>query len=293
MSPSCPNQSVRLLIDSLVPAASASISHEIRSVAPQAIQAALAQSLSTLSKDVERSLATSLPRIVTSSIQPALERTLQETFKQTVIPALASSSDRLADHIIQEFKSEMVQIRKDFHPPPAPADNGHIIQSLVEAVASLQRKVEQLSIPPAAVAPPPPPPPPAPVAAEPPVGLEVEEAFTQALAIQGPASIFQLVNDFWGIGEYILPSSMDRKPPFSQAIILTLLHRVSCLLCTMSYQLTVKLAACTTDLNPNDPSLVRLLSWERRVALHLNVNVRQASLFRTANGYKLTSRIPR
>lgn len=206
-----------------MPAASASISHEIRSVAPQAIQAALAQSLSTLSKDVERSLATSLPRIVTSSIQPALERTLQETFKQTVIPALASSSDRLADHIIQEFKSEMVQIRKDFHPPPAPADNGHIIQSLVEAVASLQRKVEQLSIPPAAAAPPPP----APVAAEPPVGLEVEEAFTQALAIQGPASIFQLVNDFWGIGEYILPSSMDRKPPFSQAIILTLLHRVS------------------------------------------------------------------
>lgn len=213
------------LIFSLVPAASASISQEIRAVAPQAIQAALTQSLATLSKDIERSLATTIPRTVTSSIQPALERTLQETFKQTVIPALASSSDRLADHIIQEFKSEMVQIRKDSHPPPAPADNSHILQSLVETVASLQKKVEQLSSTPA---PAPVAAPIAPVMAGPPVGLDVEEAFTQALAIQGPAAIFQLVNDFWGIGEYILPSSLDRKSPLSQAIILTLLHRVSC-----------------------------------------------------------------
>lgn len=210
-----------------MPAASTSISTEIRNVAPQAIQTALTQSLSTLSRDVERSLAANIPRIISSTILPTLERTLQDTFKQTVIPALASSSDRLADHIVQEFKSEMVQVRKDFHPPP-PVDNGPILQSLVDSVAALQKKVEQLSIanaasPTAAAVPAPAPP-------AVPVGLDVDEIFTQALATTGPAVIFQLVSDFWGVGEYILPSTLDRKSPLSQPIILTLLHRVSCLL---------------------------------------------------------------
>jgi hypothetical protein len=211
----------------LIPAATTSIQDEIRVIAPKAINTVLAQSMSDLSKDVEKSLIASMPRIIASTVQPALERMLQDNLKNMVLPALASTSERLADQISNDFKSEMVQIRKDFQPPAPAIDNSRVLQTLVDSIAALQKKVEHLSI--ANAAPPAPPAPP--VQAAPPVanplGFDLEDVFTQALSIPGPGAIFQLVNDFWGIGGYLLPMTPDRKPPVSQAVIVTLLHRVS------------------------------------------------------------------
>lgn len=221
----CSEISVKQVADlSLIPAATSSIQNEIRSVAPKAIQSALSQSLSTISKDLEKSLTANMPRIVSNTVQPALERMLQDKLQQMVLPALANTSERLADQISHDFKSEMVQIRKDFQPPAPAVDNSRIIQSLVEAVSGLHNKVEQLSL---AKAAPPAPPVQAPAPVINPLGFDLEDVFTQALSIPGPGAIFQLVNDFWGIGAYLLPMTPDRKPPVSQAVIVTLLHRVS------------------------------------------------------------------
>jgi hypothetical protein len=165
-----------------------------------------------------------MPRIVSNTVQPALERMLQDKLQQMVLPALASTSERLANQISNDFKSEMVQIRKDFQPPAPAIDNSRVIQTLVEAIAGLHTKVEQLSL---AKAAPPAPPVQAPAAVTNPLGFDLEDVFTQALSIPGPGAIFQLVNDFWGIGAYLLPMTPDRKPPVSQAVIVTLLHRVS------------------------------------------------------------------
>jgi hypothetical protein len=223
VSPISPPHNI-LADPSLVPAAASSIQDEIRSVAPKAIQSALSQSLSTISKDIEKSLTANMPRIVSSTVQPALERMLQDKLQQMVLPALASTSERLADQISNDFKSEMVQIRKDFQPPAPAIDNSRVIQTLVEAISGLQKKVEQLSL---AKAAPPAPPVQAPAVVTNPLGFDLEDVFTQALSIPGPGAIFQLVNDFWGIGAYLLPMTPDRKPPVSQAVIVTLLHRVS------------------------------------------------------------------
>jgi len=65
------------------------------------IQSALSQSLSTISKDLEKSLTANMPRIVSNTVQPALERMLQDKLQQLVLPALASTSERLADQIWQ------------------------------------------------------------------------------------------------------------------------------------------------------------------------------------------------
>jgi hypothetical protein len=147
---------------------------------------------------------------------------------------LTNTSEQLADRITEDFKSEMVQIRKDFHPPPPPGDNSRVLHTLVESVAALQRQVEQLSkITPAVPAPAPPPP-----AVAQPLGFDLEDVITQALVAQGPVAIIQLVNDFWGIGGYLLPLTPDRKPPVSQIIVVTLLHRVSQLLDLFRNRLT-------------------------------------------------------
>jgi len=180
--------------------------------------------MSTISRDVDKSLAANMPRLISSTVQPALERMLQDNLQQMVLPALASTSERLADQISNDFKSEMVQIRKDFQPPAPPIDNSRVLQTLVDAIAGLQKKFEQLSL---AKTTPPAPPVQAPAPPANPLGFDLEDVFTQALSIPGPGAIFQLVNDFWGIGGYLLPMTPDRKPPVSQAVIVTLLHRVS------------------------------------------------------------------
>jgi hypothetical protein len=71
-----------------------------------------------------------------------------------------------------------------------------------------------------------------------PLGFDLEDVITQALVAQGPVAIIQLVNDFWGIGGYLLPLTPDRKPPVSQIIVVTLLHRVSQLLDLFRNRLT-------------------------------------------------------
>jgi hypothetical protein len=214
----------------VVPAATATIQDEIRSIAPKAIQTALSQAMSTLNKNIESSLLSSMPRIVSSAVQPALERMLQDSIKQTIVPALVTSSEQIATRNSQDLKSEMLQIRKDLQPAAPPVDNSRVLQTLVGSVAALQKQVEQLSKAQRTPAPPT-----IPVQAPPPsqapstIGIDLEEIFTQALTVQGPGAIFQLVNDFWGFGGFILPLTPDQKPPFSQIIIVTMLHRVSIL----------------------------------------------------------------
>ncbi len=74
-------------------------------------------------------------------------------------------------------------------------------------------------------------PPPVPIAQHPPpVGLPpapvLEDAFLSVLSGQNTGGLLALVNDHWAWTETILPNPPGRSS-LSQAVILTLLHRVS------------------------------------------------------------------
>lgn len=95
-------------------------------------------------------------------------------------------------------------------------------------MTALQKQVEQLSRAPALAqtsAPAPPAPAPAPASAAP--ALNVEDTFLSVLADQSHMVALQLVNDFWGVSEQILPMLADKKPAVSQSVCLALLHKVS------------------------------------------------------------------
>lgn len=134
------------------------------------------------------------------------------------------------------------RIRKDFH-APAPVDNGHILQTLVSTVTALQRQVEDLSkrsAPASAPAPPPAPQALVPAqAAAPVLGMNIEDTFLATLSDGNPMVVLGLMNDFWGISEYILPLSPDKKPAVSQSVCLALLHKVSFRLLVSECQVTL------------------------------------------------------
>lgn len=113
------------------------------------------------------------------------------------------------------------RIRKDFN-APAPANNDHLLQSLITTVSALQKQVEQLSKGPASAAAAPAPAPAAPV----PPSINVEDTFLTALSDPNHMVALPLINDFWGVSEHILPMAPEKKPAVSQSVILALLHKV-------------------------------------------------------------------
>ena len=183
-----------------------------------------------------------------------------------LLPAMEATSVRLGDQLHSEFKSEMVQsvenprgscsagetdnanrIRKDFSPTRQDSrGSDETIRSLASSITDLQRQMAILSdhilrappmansippVPPMAVAPPPVPQhPPPPVQAVPqPLtprdASQLEDIFLAALGSGSTAATMQLLNDYWPRTEVMLPNPPGRTV-FSQAVLLTLFHRV-------------------------------------------------------------------
>lgn len=78
---------------------------------------------------------------------------------------------------------------------------------------------------------------------------ELEDTFLSALSSPSTQSTLNLVNDHYALTDYCLPLH-STKSPLSQAVILTLFHR---------------LALALAELNTQDPMFQRVITWERRV----------------------------
>ena len=126
-----------------------------------------------------------------------------------------------------------VRMRKDLEPPTT---NQPMFQSMLASVSDLQKQVANLSEQLARSGPPSGPsrsaPPPVPMNHPPPKpqlpsASQLEDVFLDALGIQSTGATLQLVNEHMALYDYILPPSPSSKSPLSQAVLLTLLHRVS------------------------------------------------------------------
>lgn len=233
------------------------VQQEMQRAVPSAVQsaireltpAAIHQSLANIGRDVERALAPVVPRTLNTVVQPAVERAVREAVSQAIVPALDAATTRVYDQLASDLKTEMVQIRKDViaeqgESLTATNDMIHTLSGMVE---SLQRQVAALSVrspapgpvgsqtvrssimsPPAPVKASPlaPPVPLAPVQHEHTSIKALEDAFLSALSAQTPASTLKLVSDFTARTDSILPARPGRSP-LSQAVLLTLVHRVS------------------------------------------------------------------
>lgn len=240
------------------------VQQELQRAVPGAVQSALRelapgaihQSLQNIGRDVERVLAPIVPRTLNTVVQPAVERAVRDAISQAIVPALDNATTRVYDQLAADLKSEMVQIRKDVISEQGDAltATNDMIHNLSSMVESLQRQVTALSArSPAAPAAAPlaaahlaprsvimsPPSAsqstlaaPAPAAPAPSQDTkQLEDAFLSALSTQTAPSTLKLVSDFAPRTDQILPARPGHSP-LSQAVLLTLVHRVSSSFCT-------------------------------------------------------------
>ncbi|ORX39427.1 hypothetical protein BD324DRAFT_619680 [Kockovaella imperatae] len=270
----------------VLPALNTMIQSELRSAVTSTIPPALSTALQGMPRDLERTLAPAFQRIVSSVVQTSIDRAVQDALTNSLLPTMDAANARLAEQLQSDFKSEMVQIRKDFSPPLAEPQPSHepLLRALAASVAELQQQVSALSAqvsrgasqrhgPPEPSNAPlgpapiiqyqpqnsyqshPSAPPLAPSAQQPAPQLQqtpaqLEDAFLSALGAQNTGSTIQLVNEYWPRTEQILPTPPG-KSPLSQAVLLTLFHRA---------------AVAVSEVSPYDAPFSRLAQWLRRVA---------------------------
>ena len=120
-------------------------------------------------------------------------------------------------------------MRKDFE---APATTEPMLKSLLTSISDLQKQVASLSEQSGRTDQPHPVPPPIPIAQHPPppphlpTPSQLEDIFLAALSMQSTGASLQLVAEHTALFDYILPPSSIVQSPLSQAVLLTLLHRV-------------------------------------------------------------------
>ncbi|WVF67284.1 hypothetical protein IAT40_002034 [Kwoniella sp. CBS 6097] len=260
---------------SVIPAATATIQNEVRTVTSNQVPAAIFDALQTVPKDLERGLAPVVQRTISTLVQNAMDKAVQEAVQHTLLPAMTQAGSTICEQLMTEMRSEMLQIRKELSPPNKEGQlaNDHLLKNMATSISELQKQLSSLSEqirtapPPQASqpngsAPPPslpsanaygshahaPPPPP-----QGPSPSQLEDTFLTALGAQTTASTLQLVGEHIGLTEYCLPT--QGKSPLSQAVLLTLLHR---------------LAIALTELTPGHPAFAQVAGWERRTVALLD-----------------------
>ncbi|WRT70042.1 uncharacterized protein IL334_007036 [Kwoniella shivajii] len=266
---------------SLIPAATASIQQEIRTVTSNQVPAAIFDALQTVPKELEKGLTPVVQKTIANLVQNAMDKTVQEGIQHTLLPAMTQASTSIVEQLSSDLRSEMLQIRKELSPPSNEGQlaNDQLLKSMAASIAELQKQVLTLSehiksaptaptpsahapgpngalspsvpavFPTTSSAPPPLPP-------QPPVGLSVpsashlEDTFLSALGAQNTSSTLRLVADHLAITEYCLPN--QGKSPLSQAVLLTLLHR---------------LAIVLSEIQSTHSMFAQVVGWERRTAL--------------------------
>ncbi|WVQ94883.1 hypothetical protein IAU59_001968 [Kwoniella sp. CBS 9459] len=259
---------------SVIPAATATIQNEVRTVTSNQVPAAIFDALQTVPKELERALAPVVQRTISTLVQNAMDKAVHEAVQHTLLPAMTQAGSTICDQLMTEMRSEMLQIRKELSPPNKEAQlaNDHLLKNMATSITELQKQLSSLSeqirsapaqhvpqpngsapsLPPAHAyssqphAPPPPPP-------QGPSPSQLEDTFLTALGAQTTASTLQLVGEHIGLTEYCLPT--QGKSPLSQAVLLTLLHR---------------LAIALTELTPGHPAFAQVAGWERRTVALLD-----------------------
>lgn len=170
---------------------------------------------------------------------------VQQAIHSHLLPTLTQSTSSLTDTLLTELKSEMLQIRKELTPIPPPvapeAKRGvgedellNKLQEVSQQMEALQTAVKDIQgknfngINHAQSAPNLPitqGSPPSIQNARLPTPAQLEDTFLAALTAQTVPATLQLVDDHLGLTDYCLP--VTGKSPLSQAVLLTLLHRVS------------------------------------------------------------------
>lgn len=171
---------------------------------------------------------------------------IQQAIRSHLLPTLTQSTSSLTDTLLTELKSEMLQIRKELTPLPPPVvpetkrnvgedellnklqEMSQQMEALQTAVKDIQgrnlnginhaQSVSNLSTTQGPLPPPI-------QNTRLPTPAQLEDTFLAALTAQTVPSTLQLVDDHLGLTDYCLPVS--GKSPLSQAVLLTLLHRVS------------------------------------------------------------------
>ncbi|OCF43692.1 hypothetical protein I317_02444 [Kwoniella heveanensis CBS 569] len=260
---------------SVIPVAATTIQNEVRTVTSNQVPAAIFDALQTVPKELERALAPVMQRTISTLVQNAMDKAVHEAVQHTLLPAMTQASSTVCDQLMTEIRSEMLQIRKELSPPNKEGQlaNDHLLKNMATSISELQKQLASLSeqirsapaqqtpqpngsappsLPPANAysshthAPPPPPP-------QGPSPSQLEDTFLTALGAQTTASTLQLVGEHIGLTEYCLPT--HGKSPLSQAVLLTLLHR---------------LAIALTELTPGHPAFAQVAGWERRTVALLD-----------------------
>ncbi|GMK56783.1 hypothetical protein CspeluHIS016_0306230 [Cutaneotrichosporon spelunceum] len=248
---------VEMEVQRVVPAAA---QNAMREVAPGAIH----QSLQNVPRDVERILTPIVPRTLNTVVQPAVERAVRDAIEQVLVPALDTATTRVYDQLATDLKTEMVQIRKDVvaEQGDALAGTNDMIHNLSSMIESLQRQVAALSArspPPGAVSSSlsrsvsimsPPKSQAAPMMQQPnqnEANKQLEDTFFAALSAQSAPVTLKLVSDYASRTDQILPQRPARSP-LSQAVLLTLAHRLSSALANVA---------------PQDPMFATVATWLR------------------------------
>ncbi|OCF61584.1 hypothetical protein L486_01236 [Kwoniella mangroviensis CBS 10435] len=278
------NTIVQEIKKTVVPAAASTIQNEVRTVTSNQVPAAIYDALQSVPKELERSLAPVVQRTISNLVSNAIDKAVQEAIQHTLLPAMTQTSSNVIEQLSAEMRSEMLQIRKELSPPSKKGQlaNDHLLKTMSTSIAELQKQVAVLTehlksghsgsapngiIPALQPQPPshqsstfapppahhqPPPPPPAAIPAEPsgPSPSQLEDTFLSALGAQTTASTLQLVVDHLALTDYCLPN--QGKSPLSQAVLLTLLHR---------------LAIVLSEIPSTHSMFQQVAGWERRTAL--------------------------
>lgn len=256
---------------------------EVRSAVGEHAPAAIQQSLQNVGQHIERAIAPIIPRSVAAAVQPAVDRAVSEAINQSLVPALDNATTHVYEQLASDLKTELCQIRKDLQSEQSEAltatntmirEMGTVIADLQKQVASLMTQVRsQAPAPMAAVpsapssikSPPSDPlgpthlshshshshghmaPAPAPHTAQ--QVQQLEDAFLNALHQQTVPATINLVRERAPQTEQLFPVP-PAKSPLSQAVLLTLCHRLSVAL---------------GEINPHDPIFQTVATWERLV----------------------------
>jgi replicative DNA helicase len=212
-----------------------------------------------------------VPRTLNTVVQPAVERAVRDAIQQALVPALDEATTRVYDQLASDLKTEMVQIRKDVvaEQGDALAGTNDMIHSLSTMVESLQRQVAALQ----ARSPPPGPVPSSlsrsvsvispPISQATPIvqqhmpygdNKQIEDAFLSALSAHSAPATLKLVSEYASRLDYVLPQRPGRSP-LSQAVLLTLIHRLSTALANVA---------------PQDHMFATVATWLRRAVEQLD-----------------------
>jgi hypothetical protein len=142
-----------------------------------------------------------------------------EPLLKTMASAIADMQKQLGDLSTQVTRQA----------PPIPPPHHPQVPSPGAAIAPIPIPILQ-----SAAHPLPPPPPQAPVAPLPNVA-QLEDIFLSALGASSTSATLELVNGYWAATDYCLPNASGAKSPLSQAVLLTLLHRVRAFLPSTSH----------------------------------------------------------